>query len=103
MSMTVVVTRNVTARMRGFLASSMIELSAGVYTAPHMSVAVRERVWQVINDSWPHEGDASVLMVWQDASTPGGQSVRVLGEPPIELVEVDGLVVARRPYEQPDL
>jgi len=82
--------------MRGFIASSMIELSAGVYTAPRMSSAVRDRVWQVLNDWWSHEHDASVLMVWQDTATPCGQSVWVLGEPAIELVDVDGLVLARR-------
>ena len=103
MSMTVVVTRNVTARTRGFLASSMIELTAGVYTAPRMSAAVRDRVWQVVNDWWAHEGSASILMVWQDTSRPGGQSVRVLGEPPIELVDIDGLIVAKRRSQQADL
>lgn len=103
MSMTVVVTRNVSPRMRGFLASSMIELAAGVYTAPRMSAAVRDRVWQVVNGWWLYEREASVLMVWQDQSMPGGQSVRVLGEPPIELVEVDGLVLARRPDTRSDL
>jgi len=102
-SMTVVVTRNVTARIRGFLASSMIELTAGVYTAPRMSAAVRDRVWQVVNDWWTYEGSASILMVWQDRSKPGGQNVRVLGEPPIELIDIDGLVVAKRPSQRADL
>jgi CRISPR-associated protein Cas2 len=101
--MTVVVTRNVTARTRGFLASSMIELTAGVYTAPRLSAAVRDRVWEVMNDWWAHEASASILMVWQDTSRPSGQSVRVLGEPPIELVDIDGLIVAKRPSQHADL
>ena len=44
MSMTVVVTRNVAPRFRGFLASVMLEIAPGVYTAPEMSKGVRERV-----------------------------------------------------------
>jgi CRISPR-associated endoribonuclease Cas2 subtype I-E len=43
--MTVVVTRNVPDRYRGFLASCMLELAPGVYTSPHMNQSVRERVW----------------------------------------------------------
>ncbi len=34
--------------------------------------------------------DSSVVMVWRDFSVPAGQSLRVLGVPPIDLVEVDG-------------
>ena len=36
------------------------------------------------------------MMVWVDNSVPGGQAVRVLGVPPIRLVEVDGLVLSCR-------
>ena len=48
MPMTVVVTRNVAPRYRGFLASVMLEIAPGVYTSPRMSRAVRERVWEVL-------------------------------------------------------
>ena len=44
MPMTVLVTRNAPMRYRGFLASCMLELAAGVYTSPRMTRAVRERV-----------------------------------------------------------
>lgn len=97
MPMTVVVTRNVSPRVRGFLASVMLELAPGVYSAPRISPAVRERVWKVLEDWFPNEQDASVVMVWQEREVPGGQAVRVLGEPPIDLIEVDGLILARRP------
>lgn len=96
MSMTVVVTRNVTDRMRGFLASSMLELAPGVYSAPRLSPAVRDRIWRVVSDWWGHESDASVIMVWADSTVPGGQSVRVLGVPPVQLYELDGLIVTHR-------
>ncbi|MGE0081091.1 MAG: type I-E CRISPR-associated endoribonuclease Cas2e [Thiohalomonadaceae bacterium] len=96
MSMTVVVTRNVSARVRGFLASTMLEIAAGVYSAPRISPAVRDRVWRVLEDWFPNEGDASIVMLWQEREMPGGQAVRTLGTPPINLVDVDGLLLARR-------
>ena len=42
--MCVIVTRDIPSRFRGFLASSMLEIAAGVYTQPDMSASVRERV-----------------------------------------------------------
>ncbi|TSE32216.1 MULTISPECIES: type I-E CRISPR-associated endoribonuclease Cas2e [Tepidimonas] len=97
MSMTVVVTRNVSSRVRGFLASAMLELAPGVYSAPRISPAVRDRVWDVLKDWFPNERDASLIMIWQERDVPGGQAVRTLGSPPIDFVNVDGLVLARRP------
>lgn len=98
MSMTVVVTRNVSDRVRGFLASSMLELAPGTYSAPRISPAVRDRIWLVLVDWFRVEQEASVVMLWADAAMPGGQSVRVLGLPPIDLVEVDGIVLSRKPF-----
>lgn len=94
--MTVVVTHNVSPRMRGFLASSMLELAPGVYSTPGMSPAVRERLRTVVEDWFQVEEDASVVMVWRDSTIPGGQNVWVLGLPPVELVKLDGMVVSRR-------
>ena len=48
MTMTLVVTRNVPERFRGFLASVMCEVTLGVYTAPKMTPGVRDRVWKVM-------------------------------------------------------
>lgn len=96
MSMTVVVTRNVSSRVRGFLASTTLELIPGVYSSPRMSPAVRERVWGVIESWFPNERDASVIMIWQEKGLPGGQAVKTLGCPPIGFAEVDGLWLARR-------
>lgn len=97
MSMTVVVTRNVRDRIRGFLASTMLELAPGVYTAPRISPAVRHRIWNVLSEWYLYEDDASIVMLWADNTLAGGQAVQILGSPPIELVEVDGLITARRP------
>lgn len=96
MSMTLVVTRNVSDRVRGFLASSLLELAPGVYSAPRINPAVRERIWKVLSDWFPAEVDASIIMVWADSQFPGGQNVQMLGIPPVTLVEIDGLVITRR-------
>ena len=96
MSMTVVVTRNISPRMRGFLASVMLELAPGVYTGARVSAAVRERIWAVLSEWFPHEREASIVMAWAEPGKPGGQSVLLLGLPPLELVEVDGLVLTRK-------
>lgn len=95
--MTVVVTRNVSDRMRGFLASTMLEVAPGTYSAPRISPGVRERIWAVLEGWFSNEKEASIVMIWQEREIPGGQAVRVLGSPPIEFVEVDGLILARRP------
>ncbi len=46
--MTIVVTVNVEARYRGFLASAMLEIAPGVYTSPQMTQGIRERIWDVL-------------------------------------------------------
>jgi CRISPR-associated protein Cas2 len=96
MSMTVVVTRNVSDRIRGFLASSMLELAPGVYSGARLSPAVRDRIWSVLKDWFSVEVDASIVMVWQEAKMPGGQAVMCLGTPPVDLVELDGIVLTKR-------
>ena len=103
MSMTVVVTRNVPDRIRGFLASSMLEVGTGVYTGSNISAAVRDRIWDVL-ETWFPATDSSIVMVWTDRNVPGGQSVKALGVPPIDLVELDGIVLARRdiPDKRPE-
>lgn len=96
MSMTVVSTRNVPDRVRGFLASSMLELAPGVYSASRLSPAVRDRIWSVLRDWCGLATELSVVMVWADSAQLGGQAVRVIGVPPVDLIELDGLVVTKR-------
>lgn len=96
MSMTLVVTRNVEDRYHGFLNSVMLEIAPGVYTSPRMTKGIRERVWTVLG-AWHAElRNGSIVMTWRDPEAAGGQSLAYLGEPPRELVEVDGLVLVRR-------
>jgi CRISPR-associated protein Cas2 len=97
MAMTVVVTRDVPGRTRGFLNSVMPEPAPGVYTAAHLSKGVRERIWAVLSD-WHHATGAtgSVIMLWRDAGEPGGLGVLTLGTPPGRLADLDGVLVSVR-------
>lgn len=95
MAMTLVVTRNVLERTRGFLASCMCEIAPGVYTAPRMTVRVREQVWQVLCAWFEDNEDSGIVMTWPDAKQVCGQAFLVLGSPKTELYEHDGLFLVR--------
>ena len=94
--MTVVVTRDVAARFRGFLASCMVEVAPGVYTAPKMTRSVRERVWAVLQEWFQEIGGGSIVMTWLDPRLPTTQGLAILGDPPKEVVAHDGLFLGRR-------
>lgn len=103
MPMTVVVTRSVEDRVRGFLASCMLEVAPGVYVSPQMSAAVRTRAWTVL-EKWRvgSRGDSAVL-VWFDSAASGGQAVLTLGAPPLELRETSSVVLSRRALTEAEL
>ncbi|OQX61974.1 MAG: type I-E CRISPR-associated endoribonuclease Cas2 [Desulfococcus sp. 4484_241] len=101
MNVTTIVTRNVSGRIRGFLASSMLELAPGVYSSPRQSSRVRDQIWSVLSEWFVEEKDASIIMLWADPEMPGGQNIRVLGLPPIDLVEMDGIVLSRTDLPTP--
>ena len=91
-----VVTRNVEARYRGFLTSLMLEVAPGVYVAPDMTKAVRTRVWYVLKDWWATLQRGSIVMVWRDIRAVGKLRLEVLGEPPKEIVDADGVLLVKR-------
>jgi CRISPR-associated protein Cas2 len=95
-SMTVVVTRDVAPRIRGFLASCMLEVAPGVYVSPRMSRAVRERVWDVVSDWFDQTQGGFMAMTWREKHWPGGMGLALLGTPPREIREHDGLLLVRR-------
>ena len=97
MPMTVIVTRDVAPRFRGFLASTALEIAPGVYTAPRMSRGVRERVWAVLEAWFEQLGGGAIVMTWRDGKLPGGQGVCVLGVRGKHLVPYDGVFLARTP------
>lgn len=103
MPMTIVVTRAVEDRVRGFLASTMLEIAGGVYTAPNLTPAVRDRIWAVLEKWAVGTRNDGAVMLWPDAQAPGGQVVRALGEPPLELHETPSVVLTRRPLSEAEV
>ena len=93
---TMIVTRDVEARYRGFLTSVMLEVAPGVYVSPRMSAAVRERVWNVLADWWSALGRGSIVMVWREKHAAGDLAIETLGEPPKEIVDADGVLLVKR-------
>ena len=96
MPMTVVVTRDVEPRYRGFLASAMLEIAPGVYVSPDLSAGVRERVWAVVEDWFTTLGNGAVAMIWRDGAVDGGLALRHLGDPPKEIWDADGILLVKR-------
>lgn len=96
MPLTMIVTRDVEMRYRGFLTSVMLEVAPGVYVAPEMSAAVRGRVWNVMTEWWLTLGRGSLTLVWRDTKAPGNLRIETLGEPAKVIVDADGILLAKR-------
>jgi len=96
MPMTVVVTRDVADRYRGFLASIMPEAAPGIYVSPELSKGVRERIWTVLEGWWPDMPGGSILLIWKDDAAPGRLALRSLGMPRRDLCDLDGALLVRR-------
>ena len=96
MPLTVVITRDVEDRYRGFLGSAMLELAPGVYAQPRMSAGVRERVWAVVAEWHARLRRGSIVMCWAQPGATGGLGLATLGEPPKEVVTHDAVLLVRR-------
>lgn len=86
MSMVVVVTENVPARLRGRLAIWLLEVRAGVYVGD-VSKRVREMIWEQCDLL---REDGNIVMVWA-TSTESGFDFQTLGQNRRVPVEFDGL------------
>ena len=95
MTATVVVTRDVEARYRGFLASVMLEVAPGVYVSSDISKGVRERIWAVLAKWFSFLGRGAITMLYPDASAPGKLRIHQLGDPPKEIWDADGVLLVR--------
>ena len=106
MPMTVIVTRNVEPRYRGFLASTMLEVAPGVYVSPDLSKGVLERIWSVLSDWYAHLGNGAIALVTADPTAVGGLMLDHLGDPPKEIWDADGVLLVRHsrpPMEMDEL
>ncbi|WP_375429079.1 type I-E CRISPR-associated endoribonuclease Cas2e [uncultured Sphingomonas sp.] len=96
MPLTVVITRDVEARYRGFLGSAMLELAPGVYAQPRMSAGVRGRIWTVLEEWHGRLRGGSIVMCWAETASAGGLGLATLGEPPKNVVAHDAVLLVRR-------
>jgi CRISPR-associated protein Cas2 len=95
MALVMIVTRDVTDRFRGFLASIMLEVAPCTYVSPSMSKGVRERIWTVLTEWHTAELGGNIVMVWRDSEATGGIGLAHLGTPTKTLMEIDGMWIAR--------
>ena len=93
--MTVVVTVNVEAQYRGFLASTMLEIAPGVYTSPRMTSGIRDRVWDVLTRWHLESGQGAIVMTWREPTSVGEQRILTLGEAPKDIVDADGVYLVK--------
>lgn len=94
--MTVVITRDVESRYRGFIASVMVEVASGVYIAPLLSSGARDRVWEIVS-TWHDElQSGSITMIWKDSSRKQGMGLKQLGVPPKDIYDHEGFLLVRK-------
>lgn len=96
MALVMIVIRDVSDRVHGFLSSVMLEVAPNVFVSPRMNQGVRDRVWTVMSDWYLDEPQGSLVMVWRDLNAVGGVGINHLGAPPRDLVEADGMWLVRR-------
>ena len=93
MALTVLITRDVEDRYRGFLASATLELAPGVYASPNLSAKARDQIWAVLTDWHSRLQGGSIVLIYPDRQADGGLSVRHLGAPPRQAVRLDGVLL----------
>lgn len=86
MAMTTIVTESVAPRLRGYLATWMVELRAGVYVG-NLSNRKRENLWNAIEEG---VGDGSCVMVWT-INTESRYDFKMVGENRRKAVDFAGL------------
>ncbi len=78
-------------RLRGRLSRWGVEVRAGLYVGSS-SAKVRDAVWSMVCDNLGDEGNAVLVY---DSRNPQGFEARTAGKHRREIVDVDGLILAR--------
>ena len=79
-------------RLRGILSRFSIELRAGLYVGT-TSAKTRDAIWKIVDHEIATETRA--VMVFPSSSRPMGFEARTLGLGRREVVDIDGLLLAR--------
>lgn len=96
-ALTLIVTRDVEPRYRGFLRSVMIEITACIYVSPQLNRDARDRVWDVLTHWHETLHRGSIIMIWRDKGASGNIGFRVLGDMPKQFCDADGFLLTRLP------
>lgn len=96
MALTMLITRDVEDRYRGFLSSAMLELAPGVYASPSLSARAREKIWSVVSDWHTNLRSGSLTLVYPDRQADSGLAVRSLGTPARQAIRLDGILLTCR-------
>jgi CRISPR-associated protein Cas2 len=96
MSLTIVITRDVQDRYRGYLRSAMLEVDAGVYVSSRLNRDVRDRLWDVLAEWFGVLSRGSIVMIWRDRDAASNIGMKTLGIPRREITDVDDLLLTRR-------
>lgn len=90
--MIVIIMERVSAASRGILSRWMIEPHPGVFVG-HVTARVRDLLWQ---QCCQLSGEGSVVQLWS-TNTEQRFAVRVYGNPQRSIVDLDGILLVRRP------
>lgn len=96
MSLTVLITRDVEDRYRGFLSSTMLEVAAGTYISKSLTPRARDKVWKVVSEWHGELNRGSVTLIYPDSASDGGIAVHSLGVPTRRPVPIDGALLMKR-------
>ncbi len=89
--MLVIAVENAPPKLRGYLSSWSLQISAGVYVA-NLPARTREEIWdQVVR--WARR-DTTAVMLWSTSTTEQGLDVCVLGAPRRRVQQIEGLLVS---------
>lgn len=86
MSMLVIASETIPARLRGRLAIWLLQVRAGIYIG-NVSAKVREMIWEQCETFYE---DGNIVMAWQ-TNTESGFDFQTLGENRRIPVEMDGV------------
>ena len=96
MSMLVIASETIPARLRGRLAIWLLQVRAGIYIG-NVSAKVREMIWEQCETFYE---DGNIVMAWQ-TNTESGFDFQTLGENRRIPIEMDGVrLVSFLPQEE---
>lgn len=93
--MTVIITRDVELRYRGFIASVMVEVAPGVYISPALSSGARARIWDILSKWYGELRNGSITLIWKDSSKKHGIGLKQVGVPPKDIYDHEGYLLVR--------